>query len=251
MSIAVSEFTIFLVAVAAGLLSGIIGTGSSLMLLPLLVGGHGPVAAMPIMTIAALIGNLTRIVLWRRLIDWRAVGAYALPGVPAAALGARTLLALPPSVVESALGIFFIGMIPTRRWLRTQRRTLGLLALGACGAAIGFLTGLLVSTGPLSVPAFTLYGLGGGAFLGTEAAGSLLLYVGKLAAFAQSAALPTWVIVQGLLVGSGILVGTMIGKPLVLRLPARVHDAMLDTLLLVAGCALLWQAWVRGWSAAG
>lgn len=242
MTIAISEFPIFLVAVAAGLLSGVIGTGSSLILLPLLVGAHGPVAAMPIMTIAALIGNLTRILIWRRVIDWRAVSAYALPGVPAAILGARTLLALPPGVVESALGIFFIGMIPTRRWLRSQHRTLSLLMLAASGAVIGFLTGLLVSTGPLSVPAFTLYGLGGGAFLGTEAAGSLLLYVGKLAVFAQSAALPGWVIVHGLLVGAGILVGTMLGKPLVLRLPAGVHDAMLDTLLLVAGCALLWQA---------
>ncbi len=42
--------------------------------------------------------------------------------------------------------------------------------LGVAGAVVGFLTGLVLSTGPLSVPMFTGYGLSGGAFLGSEAA---------------------------------------------------------------------------------
>jgi uncharacterized membrane protein YfcA len=243
---ALSELALLLLAVAAGLLSGMVGTGSSLILLPILVHQHGPVSAMPIMTIAALIGNFTRIAIWYRLVDWRAVFAYALPGVPAAIIGARTLLALPAGLVESALGLFLIAMIPARRWLRARNWRLNYRQLAACGALIGFLTGLLVSTGPLSVPAFTLLGLHGGAFLGTEAAGSLALYLGKIGTFAQADALPGWVIGQGLLVGGGLLAGTAIGKPLVLRLPARVHDAMLDTLLLVAGSALLWTAAAPG-----
>jgi len=47
--------------------------------------------------------------------NWRAVAAYAITGVPAAALGARTLLVLPPRLIECALGIFFLLMIPARR----------------------------------------------------------------------------------------------------------------------------------------
>jgi len=38
---------------------------------------------------------------------------------------------------------------------------------------IGYLTGIVVSTGPLSVPLFLFYGLTKGAFLATEAASSL------------------------------------------------------------------------------
>jgi len=53
------------------------------------------------------------------------------------------------------------------------------------GAIVGFLTGLALSTGPLSVPVFTGFGSSGGAFLGSEAASALLLYVAKLATFGR------------------------------------------------------------------
>ena len=40
--------------------------------------------------------------------------------IPAAALVCVTLVALPPHIIEGALGMFFIGMIPTRRWLASH-----------------------------------------------------------------------------------------------------------------------------------
>ncbi|MBK4786180.1 MAG: TSUP family transporter [Pantoea sp. Pent] len=58
-----------LIAILSGALSGIIGTGSSLLLLPLMVGNFGPRVAMPVMAIAAILGNLSRIAVWWREID--------------------------------------------------------------------------------------------------------------------------------------------------------------------------------------
>lgn len=239
----VIHFSIFLIALLAGTVGGVIGTGSSLILLPVLVHAYEPRAAMPIMAIAALIGNFSRMIAWWRLIDWRAATAYALPGVPAAALGAHTLLALPAWTVEAALGLFFWCLLPIRRRLRARQRRLSLAQLGLCGAVIGFLTGLVLSTGPLSVPAFMIYGLSGGAFLGTEATASLLLYAGKLATFGAQDALPLDIVLYGLLVGAGITAGTVLSKPLVLRLPARAYEVLLDGLLLIAGAAMLASAW--------
>ncbi len=40
--------------------------------------------------------------------------------VPAAALGAPTLLVLPPALIEGALGVFFLAMIPLRCWLAAR-----------------------------------------------------------------------------------------------------------------------------------
>jgi uncharacterized protein len=101
----------------AGVLSGVIGTGSSMMLMPVLVILYGPQQAVPIMAIAAIMGNLGKVLSWWREIDWRACAAYCVTAVPGAMLGVRTLLALPPRAVELALGLFFIAMVPTRRWL--------------------------------------------------------------------------------------------------------------------------------------
>ena len=93
---------------------------------------------------------------------------YSITGIPAAALGARTLLALPTRTVDLALGVFFLTMIPLGRWLSAHRLRLKLWHVGLAGAVIGFLPGVVASTGPLSVSAFTAYGLVKGGFIATE-----------------------------------------------------------------------------------
>ncbi len=86
---------ILIVGLLAGTISGIVGTGSSIMLMPVLVYQYGPKQAVPIMAVAAVMANLSRILAWWREVDWRATAAYSVTGIPAAALGARTLLVLP------------------------------------------------------------------------------------------------------------------------------------------------------------
>ena len=74
---------VLLVGLAAGALSGIIGTGSSIMLLPILVYQFGPKQAVPIMAVAAVMSNIAKVMAWWREVDWRAFAAYTIPGVPA------------------------------------------------------------------------------------------------------------------------------------------------------------------------
>jgi len=80
---------VLFVGVAAGMVSGIVGTGSSMMLMPVLVIFFGPLQAVPIMAIGAVMGNLGKVLAWRREIDWRACAAYCATAVPGAALGVR------------------------------------------------------------------------------------------------------------------------------------------------------------------
>jgi len=233
---------VLLTGFAAGCLSGVIGTGSSIMLLPVLVHAFGPKQAVPIMAIAAVMANLSRVLAWWRDVDWKAVAAYAVTGVPAAGLGARTLLALPPHVIEIALGIFFLAMVPVRHLLARLQWKARLWHLAVAGAFIGFLTGIVLSTGPLSVPVFLAYGLVTGAFLATEAASSLFIYLSKVVTFHEFGALPAGVLLQGLIVGASLMAGTFAGKVLVLRMSAAAHGHVLDGLLVCSGVALLWTA---------
>ena len=177
------------VGLVAGTISGIVGTGSSIMLMPVLVYQYGPKQAVPIMAVAAVMANLSRILAWWREVDWRACAAYSVTGIPAAALGARTLLALPSHAVDISIGLFLIAMVPVRHWLARHELKVSLWHLAVGGAVIGYITGIVVSTGPLSVPLFLFYGLTKGAFLATEAASSLGLYVSKSVTFQQFGAL--------------------------------------------------------------
>lgn len=52
------------IGVLSGLISGVVGTGSSIILLPILSYIFGAKLAVPIMAIAAIMGNISRVVLW-------------------------------------------------------------------------------------------------------------------------------------------------------------------------------------------
>src|SRR5258707_14162971 len=94
--------------------------------------------------------NLSRILPWWREVDWRACAAYSITGIPAAALGARTLLALPSRTVDIAIGLFLIAMVPVRHWLARPDLKFSLWHPAIGCAAIGDHTCIVGSTGPLS-----------------------------------------------------------------------------------------------------
>jgi uncharacterized membrane protein YfcA len=230
------------VGLLAGAVSGIIGTGSSIMLVPVLVWQFGPKEAVPIMAVAAIMGNLARILAWWREVDWRATAAYSATAVPAAVLGAKTLLVLPAHAVDIAIGVFLLAMIPGRRWLASRNFRLKLWHMAIIGAAVGYITGIVVTTGPITVPIFLMYGLVKGAFLATEAAGSLAIYVAKVLAFRSFGAMPLETFVKGLITGASLMAGTFLSRRFVVKLDAESFRYMLDGLMLVSGLAMLWNA---------
>ena len=235
-------FFVLIVGLVAGTISGIVGTGSSIMLMPVLVYQYGPKQAVPMMAIAAVMSNLSRILAWWREVDWRACAAYSIPGIPAAALGARTLLALPSHTVDVSIGLFLIAMVPVRHWLARRQIKLALWHLAVGGAVVGYLTGVVVSTGPLSVPLFLFYGLSKGAFLATEAASSLGLYVSKSITFQRFGALSPDIALKGLIAGSSLMSGAFIAKRFVLKLDAEMFRLVMDGIMIVAGLSMFWNA---------
>jgi uncharacterized membrane protein YfcA len=233
---------VLVVGLLAGTISGIVGTGSSIMLMPILVYQYGPKQAVPIMAIASVMANLSRVLAWWREVDWRACAAYSVTGIPAAALGARTLLALPSRAVDISIGLFLVAMVPARHWLARHQLKFSLWHLALGGAVIGYLTGIVVSTGPLSVPLFLFYGLTRGAFLATEAASSLGLYFSKSVTFQRFGALTPDVALKGLIAGSSLMSGAFIAKRFVLRLEPEVFRLVMDGIMLAAGLSILANA---------
>ena len=209
------------------------------MLMPVLVIAFGPIQAVPIMAIAAVMANVSRVVAWWKEIDWPRCWAFAATGAPFGALGAVTLLSLPTRIIEAALGVFFISMIGVRRWMEARNLKLHPLHLAIIGVPIGYLTGVVVSTGPLTAPLFVASGLVKGAFVGTEAAATLTVYLAKTAVFRGFGVLPPDIVAKGLLTGSTLMAGSFIAKRFVLAMdPARFRLVM-DLLMLLSGLTLL------------
>ena len=230
---------VLVIGLAAGTLGGIVGFGTSIMLLPPLVVVFGPKEAVPIMAVTALLANASRAAVWWRDIDWRACAVYSTGAAPAAALGAATLVKMSSVAIEVALGAFFLLMLPVRRKLTASGFRIRLWHFALVGATIGFLTGIVASTGPINTPFFLAYGLVKGAFLATEALASLSMYVAKAIAFNQLGALPWATFVKGLIVGSAVMLGSYAAKPFVLRMAPERFRLLMDALMLVAGVTMI------------
>lgn len=67
---------LIIVGFIAGLLSGSIGFGGAMILLPVITYYYGIEVAVPVSTIAQLMSNLSRVVMGYKEIHWKQVGLF-------------------------------------------------------------------------------------------------------------------------------------------------------------------------------
>jgi len=234
------------VGLAAGIFGGIVGTGTSIMLLPVLAYAFGPKQAVPIMAIAAILANAARIMAWWREVDWRAVAAYAIPGVPAAALGARTLLALPSRRVDIAIGVFPDRDDPAAALVRgAQRHAAAVVARDRRRGRRLPHRHRRLDRADHGADLHVLRPHQGCAAR-HRGRGSLAVYISKALTFRRFDALPLDIILKGLIAGSSLFAGAFIAKRVVLRFDADTFRLMMEGLMLLAGLSMLWGAAVAG-----
>lgn len=232
-----------IVAFIAALLAAVTGFGGAAVLLPMLVFVFGVREAIPILTIAQLIGNGSRVWFNRRELDWRVVAWFALGGVPMALLGGFLFAQAPLSALTRVLGAFLILIVVIRHLPKISAFKPHLKSFALIGAVASFLSALLGSVGPLMAPFFLAYGLVKSAYIGTEALATVVMHAAKLVAYRESAILPLHAVLSGLALGPIMVAGSFAGKRVVDRLPERVFVSIIDLTLLAAGVLFL-----AGWS---
>ena len=228
-----------LLGLGAGVLGGVIGFGTTIILMPALVYFYGPIQAIPVVALVATVANLSRIFLWWSSINWSVCFVYSITAIPAVILGVNTLVSLNDRLVEITLGLFLILLIPIRRWMRTKNFYLKLWQMSVVGAAIGYLTGIVATTGAINTPFFLAFGLTKGAFLGTEAASTLSILFTKGITFHQLGFLNNTAIIQGLLIGACVLIVSIFSKRIVLALPEKKFLLLMELVMLISGASIL------------
>jgi len=223
----------------AGVMGGMIGFGTTIILMPALVYFYGPIQAIPVIALVATVANLSRIFLWWSVINWKVCFVYSITAIPAVILGVNTLVTLNDRLVEITLGLFLILLIPIRRWMRQKNFYLKLWQMSLVGAGIGYLTGIVATTGAINTPFFLAFGLSKGAFLGTEAASTLSILFTKGITFHQLGFLNATAMIQGLLIGSCVLVGSIFSKKIVLALPEKKFLLLMELVMLISGVSIL------------
>ena len=226
-------------AFVASTLAAVAGFGGAAILLPILVPIFGVRDAIPILTVAQLVGNLSRVWFNRRDLEWRVVAWFAAGGVPAALVGGFLFASAPLKFLTRLLGIFLIAVVIYRHSGISSARRLPLRAFPLIGAVFSFLSALLGSVGPIMIPFFLAYGLVKGALIGTEALATVVMHVTKLVAYGSTSVLTTAGLQLGLAIGAIMILGSFVGKILLDRLPEQLFLFLVEATLIVAGVIFL------------
>lgn len=234
--------TVGVTAFVAATLAAVTGFGGAAVLLPVLVAAFGMRDAIPILTVAQLIGNGSRVWFNRRDVDARVVGWYAIGAVPLGLAGGFLFAVAPARALTRVLGAFLLLIVVWRHVRPGPPRKPPLRSFAAIGAGASLLSALLGSVGPIMAPFFLAYGLVKGAYIGTEALATVVTHVTKLVAYRASDVLSLRTILVGLALGPVMVAGSATGKRIVDRLPERAFVILIEVTLVVAGTLFL----VRG-----
>ena len=230
---------LLIAALLASTLAAVTGFGGAAVLLPVLVLAFGVRSAVPILTVAQLIGNASRVWFNRREVSYRVVGWFALGGVPAALVGGLLFAEVPGTLLTRLLGAFLLFVVGYRRWRKGNVHRIPLRAFAVLGAGSSFLSALMGSVGPLMAPFFLAYGLVKGAYIGTEALATVVMHVTKLLAYGTADILTLHAVLMGLLLGPMMILGSFVGKKIVDRVPERAFKLIIEATLVVAGLYFL------------
>lgn len=247
---------VLLGAIAIGLVLGLLGSGGSILTVPVLVYLAGEPDKVAIAESLAIVGAVAAVgalpYARQKLVDWHSVLYFGVPGIVGTYLGA-VLAGWVPGAVQLAL--FAVVMILAALLMLRggkkavsaqgephQRQPLWLIAIE--GLAVGVLTGLVgVGGGFLIVPALVLLGgLSMRAAVGTslfiiaaKSAAGFWKYTDVLAASGQQV---DWQLI-GIFAAVGI-VGSFAGNALSRRVPqAQLRRGFAVFLVIMGGFILL------------
>lgn len=132
----------------AAAISGAAGFGGALLLLPLLIKMFGIVIAVPVLTIAQLIGNISRIYFGYREIEWCSVKLFLIGAIPMSIIGAMSFVSIPKEIVSKLIGLALILFVILKHYKIVEfSSNQKVMVLG--GGIVGLLSGLVGSAGPI------------------------------------------------------------------------------------------------------
>jgi len=222
---------LFIAAFAAAAVSGAAGFGGALLLLPLLVATVGVTHAVPLLTIAQIIGNLSRAGFGFTQIRWKPVGLFLFGAIPLSILGALSFVQLPTELVTRAIGAAILIFVALK-YFGVLKIKGGSALLVAGGGVVGFLSGLVGSAGPLGAAIFLSLGLPPVAYIASEATTALAMHGVKTMVYQHYITLDRQFWFLAAMMGATMIFGTWSAKRVIERIPQEMFQRFVAILLV-------------------
>ena len=223
---------------AAALISGAAGFGGSLLLLPIVTACIGAEAAVPVLTISQLIGNIARMTSGWKQIDWKSVGLFSLTSLPLASLGAFGFSVLPKDIVTRIIGLMLIILVVIKLAGKKELPK-GNVTLLVGGAVTGGVSGLCGSGGPIGAAVFLSLDLAPVAYIASEAATATAMHLLKTVIYSKLTDMSFHALLLGLGMGLCMIAGTYCARHFIKNMEKGKFQIYAAILLCVVGVYMM------------
>lgn len=229
--------TLIIVGLIAGTLSGSIGFGGGMILLPVITYFYGVEIAVPVSTIAQLMSNLSRAGMGWREIRWKQVTWFLLPALPFTALGAMGFSLVDKKLMTRLLCIFLI-VFSVMKLCGKMQLPKSKTTMIAGGGLTGFINGMLGISGPLSSAVFLTLNLSPVAYIVSEAAAAASMHIVKAFTYGKFDLMNWHIFINGFFIGCAMMIGNFIA----LRMIRYAHKKTYQR--VVAGMMIAVSLWL-------
>ena len=217
-------------------ISGIAGFGGSLIMIPVASYFIGVKKAIPILTIAWMMGNFSRAVFGYKEIRWRPVLFFCLGALPAAVLGSKVFVELPAKIVMKGIGGFLLVILLLRHFKIRHKIPEKYFVLW--GMMVGFLSAVAGSAGPIGAIAFLSLNLPPSAYVASEAVTATAMHLTKTIVYGGYALLSVEDVQTGIILGLAMVLGSWTGRKFIKQLKGEWFKRFVDALILILAVSL-------------
>jgi hypothetical protein len=227
-------------AVVAGAIAAVAGFGIGSVLTPALAFSVGTKVAVVLVALPHLAATAYRLWLLRRDVDRQVLLSFGLASAGGGLVGAILHGLFSSPWLAAVLGALLVFAGLSELIGLARRLVLGGWAATAAGALSGVFGGLVGNQGGIRSAALLRFNLSGRQIVATSTATGVLVDVARVPIYLVTGwndIVSNWPLV--LLLVAGVLVGTVIGAPLLRRLPEITFRRVLAMLLIVLGVLLI------------
>ena len=230
--------TLIIVGFIAGALSGSVGFGGGMILLPVITFFFGVQVAVPVSTIAQLMSNLSRSVMGWRSIRWRQVAWFLVPALPFTALGAFGFSMVDKVLMTRLLCVFLIlfSVMKLRGKLHLPH---GKSTMLIGGSLTGVLNGLLGISGPISSAVFLTLNLSPVSYIASEATAAAAMHVVKAVTYGKFSLMNTTIFLNGLFIGMAMIAGNVLAMRLIRLANRQAYQRVVGVVMILISLWLM------------
>lgn len=232
--------TLIIVGLIAGTLSGSVGFGGGMILLPVITYFYGVEVAVPVSTIAQMMSNLSRVAMGWRQIQWKQVLWFLIPALPFTALGAFGFSIVDKTIMTRILCVFLIVFsimkVKGKLHLPKGRKT---MLIG--GGLTGFINGMLGISGPLSSAVFLTLELSPVAYIVSEATAAAAMHIVKAVTYGKFDLMNWHIFLNGFFIGCAMMAGNFIALHLIKHARKKAYQRVVACVMIAVSVWLFIQ----------